>query len=301
MALRGCLLSKGSNQTGADYSGSGANVTWDTEIRDTDGFHSGSDELITIPAAVNGGYGIFTAQMSLESWSGQGQLQILRNTGGGLTTFKGMGFSTNSNSGIGTGQSASQNWIQCQSAPVVLTTGNTYAAHFLSGDNAIDVEASRSSFGLRVLTGLTTQRTMAALNANHTTQNYTTATAVPFDGADIFDTDSVHDPSSSNTKFIIPSGLNNEWAVFRGGVQTSLDTGATSSIAIRKNGSYAYNGFGGNVQTLTGAFSSAYAYCVTQPIQLATADEFELVFWKSADTSITLLSATTFLSMQVVS
>jgi hypothetical protein len=53
---RGCVLRKAADLTGIDLSsGSGANlIAWDTEIRDTDGFHEGvtNPSRITIPAGL---------------------------------------------------------------------------------------------------------------------------------------------------------------------------------------------------------------------------------------------------------
>ena len=60
--------------------------------------------------------------------------------------------------------------------------------------------------------------------------------------------------------------------MFLANVLTALDAGLNSTVAIRKNGSLAYNGFGGNGSGLVGSFSGSFINVSTQPILLATSD-----------------------------
>lgn len=297
MSVTGALLKKSVDQTAADYSSQPA-VAWDEELYDSHGFHAGGDDFFTVPASMDGEYAVFHAQASLEQVTvgSDNRLLIQRDTGGGFANFNGMGHMHNK---VGTGQSATQTWLQCCTAPLLLVTGHKYRTNLYSDDTSVTVEAARSTFGIRVLNRRTTQRVLAKLNADLTAQNFTTAGVIGFDGADVYDTDSIHSPTVQNSKLIAPSSLNGKWAVIRAAVMTGVDNGGLISLAIRKNGSLSYNGFGGKAvesNTLTTSWVSVF----TQPIQLVTGDEFEALFWNGTDTSITISSSATCLGLQVV-
>ncbi len=46
----GCVLETTTNQSSPSTSGAWFNISWQSELRDTDAFHSGTSDIITIPA-----------------------------------------------------------------------------------------------------------------------------------------------------------------------------------------------------------------------------------------------------------
>lgn len=287
MAIRGCLLKMSSPLTGVDYQAGTTALTFDTEVYDTHGFHSGSGSKIIIPASMNGLRGVFTAVASIENATLNPYLQmrIFKN---GSYAYNGAGGAVRWND-TGNGQNADSHWVQISTAPVLLTTGDEW--EFLPGvfgDAAIDIVAP-TSFGLYVYGSASgTIRCATTLSGNLTSQNFSTPAAIPFAGADIYDTHAAHDPASNNTKIIIPSAANGKFGVFAASAQgASVVSNFNHSLAIRKNGSFVYDGFGGNSGKNL-AFGYSFIAAQGQVHQLTTGDEYELVYWTGSDSSITL-------------
>ncbi len=291
-AIRGCLLKKSVAQTGADISTGDNAITFDSEVYDTEGFHVNAgvnNTKITIPASVNGVYGILTGCLST----------TLVNTGiNGYCLF----YKNGSQVGIGqanrlmqlngNGQSTASSWMQITRSPVLLATNDAYEFRANIGDGSITINAE-TNFGLYVNDNQTlTQRCLAALSGNLTTQNFTTPAALSFAGTDVYDTDAIHDPSGTPTKLIIPSSLNNKMGVVLGNIHTSLvATGVVASLAIRKTpsggaASLIYDGFGAHSAT-TGSLGAFYMNVQTNVIPFFTGDAYELLVFVN-DSSITV-------------
>lgn len=297
MAIRGALVKKAISQTSADYS-SAAAVTWNSEVYDTDGFHDiGSNTTrLTVPAAVDGSYGIIHACISLSATLllSYGLLQITKN---GVITYIGCGAQTKQMSGNGQGGGQDRQWLQVSTGPMLLVAGDYYEAVLLVEDASITVE-SESNFSILVLDNNdTTGRCLVKKNANQTAANYQTAAVIAFDGTDTYDSHAIHDPSSNNSKLIIPASLHGKYAsVFAQAKASSVITSTTlHSIAIRMGGSLTYDGFAGN-SGVNGGYSEAWIHARTPAIQLATGNEFEALYYND-DTSITLEAAYTFLGL----
>lgn len=62
-----------------------------------------------------------------------------------------------------------------------------------------------------------------------------TFVAVPFAGADVYDTDGYHDPASSNTRITIPSGLGGYYLI-KGNVEWDTNAVGTRIASIYKGG-----------------------------------------------------------------
>lgn len=295
MAIRGCLVKKNADQTTANYS-AGVALTWDTEVYDTDAFHdTGSDtSRITIPAAVNGKFGIITAciSMSLVTAGSNVAMQINK---GGVATYIGLAATTRE--AVGNGQASTSNWLQIASAPLLLATGDIYEVLLVVSDTSITVE-SESSFGLLVLDYFSTGRVLCNMVGDQSTANYSTPAVVAFD-QNVYDTHNIHSTSSNNTKLIIPASLNGKHVIV-GAQMDMINVTANSvqAVAIRKNGSLTYNGFGANSGS-SGNYADAGIQAWTQAIQVATGDEFEALHY-IADNSVTLLGNTTSLGLRTV-
>lgn len=300
MAITGALVKKNADQTGANYSAA-PNIAWDAEVYDADGSHdnASNNTRITVPSAWNGKYGIFTCTASLSSVTSGTNLSLVYLIKGGSLSF--IGFTGVSRELRGNGQATTSDWMQFRSGPVLLATGDIFESQLFCADTSITVE-SESNFGVEILPAtLSVQsKVLAKLNSDLTAVNYSTPTAIPFDGTDVYDTDSIHDPSSNNTKLIIPSSLNNKYVIVGAQVHATGVASNTQnhSIAIRKGGSLTYDGFGGNSQFI-GSYSESWIQASTAPIQVATGDEFECLYWCD-DTSITITSDVTCFGLRVV-
>jgi hypothetical protein len=303
MTIRGALVKKSADQIGANYKTSSAQVqtdgvvvTWDSEVYDSSGFHSTSinTSRLTIPATVNGSYGIITACLSIASMA-ENTLCIAKILKNGTYQYIGFGGTQHMSGDISA--SASQSWVQVRTSPVLLSTNDYFEVALFANDTSIDVKAE-SSFGILVLDDRSqTQRVLTRKSANQTAANYSTRTAITWN-QDVYDTDSIHDVSSNTTKLIVPSALNGKYGIVQASVGcTSVTNSISAALGIAKGGSLTYNGFGGN-SVLTAATAIGLT-CRTQPILLTTGDEFEAVFY-TADTSIDVLATRCSFGLRVV-
>ncbi len=291
MALRFCAVTKSAPQTTVDISVGDNALSFDTVMNDTDGFYSaGSPTRLTVPASVNGQYGIITGCLSTTLVNTGISGYALFYVNGAILGIGNAGVSTGTN---GNGQSTASSWMQIISMPVLLNTNDFYEFRANIGDGSITIN-TESNFGIYVDDNQSiTQRCLAALSGNLTTQNFTTPTALPFAGTDVYDTDNIHDPSSSNTKLIIPASLNGKYGVVYGSINSTLVAAQTvQSVAIRKTpsggaASLTYNGFGGQSAVSVNDFSDAALIVQTNVIQFLTGDAYELLVYNN-DTSITV-------------
>ena len=293
-SVMGCLVKNTSDLTSQNYS-SGGVIAWASEVYDTDAFHSTSSNQsrITIPSAANGRYGILKANIRLSSVSANQNVNVGINKGG--TPFY-IGFGQqNAQSG-----SSSYGWVEAETQPVLLTTGDYFEAAMFCNDSSTTVDANASSFSLEVLP-VSFQGALCKINANVTGHNYSTPEDLTWNGTDVYDTTGAdqHDPASNNTKIIITSGLNGKYAILQSNVYTSLVAGGnTNSIAIQKGNTNIYNGFGGR-GSHNGTFNNTSLSGRTQIVQLTPADEFTCQFYID-DTSVTLEESVTSFGIRVL-
>lgn len=303
MAFRGVLLKKGADQAAADIS-AGLNLSFDdvsSEVADTDAFHEGvtNPSRITIPSAVNGERGILTANVSLADFGTLGLLLQIQKNGSTWTETPFASHSATSN-----GHNATTAWGQISSRAIVLTTGDFYVFRLVGNDNSVTVKAE-TNFGLAVLDTFAGGYVLAKKASDQTGANYSTPTAIAWDGTDVYDTHSIHSPSSNNTKLIIPSSHNNKWVFVRANIlANNVAVNTDQSLVIRRtrsaSASLVYDGVGIN-GTTTGAFEAGARgiHCSTQAIQVQTGDEFEAVYY-NADTSVDIIAARSTFGLWVV-
>ncbi len=287
MAIKGCLLNTSAGLTAQDLT-SATVLSWDTEVYDTDGFHTGSGSKIIIPSSVSG-RGIFTGMVATAN-VGSGSIfpRIIKNGSFVYTGAVGAGRPISGN-----GQSTTSNWTQINSGPLLLTAGDEWELDIrISSDTSVDVTTA-SSFGLYVYgQAHATIGCIAQLNAAQAGQNFQTPAAISFDGTDILDTNTIHDPSGAPTKFTIPSAANGLYGIVHSTAQASSVTNAAGhSLAIRRTRSgtpsLTYAGFGGN-STVNASFGFAFMPSAqTQVHQFTTGDEYEALLWVD-DASVTL-------------
>lgn len=308
MAFQGCLVNRTADSTSVNFSVGNVTLLWNNEIYDTDGYHDNvtSSERITIPAAVNGKYGIFVCTLSLTSYSagatdGLLELDIIKNG----ANMKGSGACTvRNNLAAGNGQSSTSCWLQATATPQLLTTNDFYGARTTTGNGTGTIKA-HSSFGLYVHSNPTVlMQCLAVLNGDKTAQDYTTAKAIAWDGPNVYDTSAIHNASVNNTQLIIPAALNGKYVVVT--AMVAADNGGGShpmGLAIRYNGSLTYNGLGARSDTYGGTAAGsnqARIGCQTPAIQVSTGDTFDAFYFQGSDTNLTFKADKCSFGLRVV-
>jgi hypothetical protein len=135
----------------------------------------------------------------------------------------------------------------------------------------------------------------AIMAADQTAANYTSATAIPFDGTDEFDTDGFHDPASNNTRITIPD-LNGTYGVRIKKVTLTATVSVASLTAdlfmlvnIFKNGAISIPGARQTVEI--GTTNPGVTITVEDVVVVGDGTEyFEVHLQVETDTSITVSS-----------
>lgn len=125
------------------------------------------------------------------------------------------------------------------------------------------------------------------MNADLTAQNYTSATAVPFNDEDN-DVGNWHNTSSNTSRLTVPSGVS---AVHLCGKEfIALGTAGDSvTISFRKNGSTTYAGFMAHTGSFTATGSTQLSVCSPR-LTVTAGDYFEMFIGGLSDASVTLTS-----------
>lgn len=302
MAFRGTLVKKSADQTGANYSGSGVVVAWDSEIYDTDGAHDNvtNNTRLTIPAAWNGAYGRLYSTISFDLVT-TSSLLILEFMKGSVPSnaFVGTARSAWAHDGK-TGALTAEGWINVVGPPILLVTGDIYGVRYFNSDTSTTVKAE-SNFGIHVL-DLPANNMGALIQKSGDQIGYNAAvalTAIAWDGVDVYDTHNLHNPASNNTKIIVPAALNGKKAIIGAQIFVENHTSGLQTIAITKNGSSTYDGVAGASGRRGGASNQGAIQCFTAPITLATGDQFETIYYAN-DTSLDIIAAKSSMSLRVV-
>jgi hypothetical protein len=304
LSVRGALITKSADQTAVNATG-GHIPTFNTSVYDTDSIVQ-SNQYFQIPAGLNNLYGIFTLTLSFSSaTAGDGyQCWLPQNGNGSLFSgsFVWKGIPITGGKLAGNGQASTASWLTMSTGPVLLATSDRYEGTFQNlTDTSITIE-QESSFGLLVLESFADGYCIAKLAGDLTGVDYSTPTAIAWNGADIRDSHGTHSATITNTKFVIPAALNNKYVMVGANIYATGVTGTSAfSVAIRMNGSLTYTGFSGASpqSPTTGISTTAGATCRTQAIQVVTGDEFETLVY-CADTSIDISSARSNMYMYVV-
>lgn len=97
-----------------------------------------------------------------------------------------------------------------------------------------------------------------------------TTTALAFDTEE-FDSDSIHDNSTNNSRLTIPSNLGGYWHVGATAQFALLNDGTTSNLRLSKNGS----DLRGTTAQVTGAASAYPGMSISRPVALVAGDYVE--------------------------
>lgn len=151
-------------------------------------------------------------------------------------------------------------------------------------------------------TGIRPNRFMGAMaikSADQTTANYTTDTAIPWDGTDPYDTDAFHDPVTNNTRLTIPTGLGIKKARFAAVAYITSFSGTWHALRLAKTTSYVFSGFAG-IENEVGGLTEFMDAFASSPVPVADADYFEAKLQVATDTSITVEQEQSSFSVEVV-
>lgn len=131
--------------------------------------------------------------------------------------------------------------------------------------------------------------------ADQTTANYTTSTVVAWD-QEAYDTDSIHDNVTNNSRLTVPSGA----SYVRVSANLSLSSVTADvwcALFIRKGGA----GFDGRGLAYTEVgFTTVGLNCSTAVVAVSPGDYFEVALQVETDTSITVDAAQSWFAMEVI-
>jgi hypothetical protein len=131
-------------------------------------------------------------------------------------------------------------------------------------------------------------------SADQTGANYTTATAIAWD-AEEYDTDSIHDNVTNNSRLTVPAGVPyvQLWAsVTLANITTSLDM----TLIIRKNGAVF---IGRGATTIEADTTTPSATAMTAVVAVSPGDYFEAYLTITTDTTVDVLQASSAFAMEI--
>lgn len=134
--------------------------------------------------------------------------------------------------------------------------------------------------------------------ADQTAANYTAGVAIAWD-AEEYDTDTIHDNSTNNTRLTVPSGVTKVrlWAnIALAAVTASAANGANAYIA--KNGSIDF--IGGARADSASISTERFINLSSAVVTVSSGDYFEVVLVQVTDTSITVLSSRSAFAMEII-
>jgi len=134
----------------------------------------------------------------------------------------------------GTGSSVAADTIWDAAGDLAVGTGSD-TAHKLTAGTSGTILKSAGSADPTWAVAPTFHGVHAKKTASFPSLTDNVLTTLAFDDTDTYDTDALHDPSSNNTKLIVPSGLNGYWVPW---VKISFAANATGRRAVgpMKNG-----------------------------------------------------------------
>lgn len=136
-----------------------------------------------------------------------------------------------------------------------------------------------------------------ASSAGQTGVNYSAGADVPLAAADDYDTDSIHDPVTNNTRLTTPSGVTKVRLV--GCVSISNVTANSDTyISILKNGGFSYTGY---PATIVDTSSTVPRGMISSPVLTVVGgtDYFTLNL-TCADSSIDVTAGQTWFAMEIL-
>jgi len=175
---------------------------------------------------------------------------------------------------------------------LVATGSGTYARLGVGSNNSTIVANSSTSTGLEwqapagnVFVGCSVYKSTNQSVANGT------YTAVTFDSED-YDTDAIHDNSTNNSRFTIPSGKGGKWLV-TGQVTFAINSTGYRIVALYNNGSrFAY------AATLSSVNGDATSVPFSYVYDFTAADYMEVFVWQNSSGNLNIESTAEYTNVQ---
>lgn len=134
-------------------------------------------------------------------------------------------------------------------------------------------------------------------STDHTWINYTSGAVIAWD-SESYDTDSIHDNTTNNSRLTVPAGVSK--VRLSGHVRlTDADVGLSAYLRIQKNGTTSYIGIGSSTKN-GGNFSEYWAEVTSAVLAVTPGDYFELFLLVLSDTSLTVAADASWFAMEVI-
>lgn len=133
----------------------------------------------------------------------------------------------------------------------------------------------------------------AAARTSAQSITHATWTAIQYNATDVYDTDSIHDPASNNTRLTVPTGKGGVWR-FTGTVEFAANTTGVRAIAWAKNGTQLADRFGAVYRSP----SPSYATVMTSTVDLLLAAGDYVAFHVYHERGSALDASTSYASCQ---
>jgi hypothetical protein len=123
-----------------------------------------------------------------------------------------------------------------------------------------------------------------------TTQSITNATwtAVQLNATDLYDTDSIHDTVTNNTRFTVPTGKDGKWR-FTATTEFAANGSGVRAYAFKKNGTQLADRYGGVYRSASPTYATLNT--TTVDLLLAAADYIEHLVYQESGGSLNIASA----------
>jgi hypothetical protein len=154
----------------------------------------------------------------------------------------------------------------------------------LTADSTQTLGVKWAAAGGATFTGCGAERT-----TNQSISNGTW-TAVQLNATDLYDTDSIHDTVTNNTRFTVPTGKDGKWRFTTSGQFASNGTGLRA-VGLAKNGTLLAARYGQNYRTAIGSGGVGTAMNGTSDLSLAAADYIEMYVYQDSGGSLNLTEA----------
>ncbi len=148
--FEGAIAKNTADKTTQNYS-AGVAMTFSAEDADTTLIHDTSSNTgrLTIPAGLNGKYGVIHANVTLALLGGdQDYWCIINKSGGGNANFVGAGMRANQND---TTVHGGTTYFAVQTHPVLLTTADYYEVSVYCNDTSVTLVAASTAFSIYVV------------------------------------------------------------------------------------------------------------------------------------------------------
>ena len=106
-----------------------------------------------------------------------------------------------------------------------------------------------------------------------------TETNIALGGTDVFDTDSIHNPASNNTRLTIPSGKGGYYLVNAACPMENLGVSGNSRLSIKRSGNVVFSGFMGDTNAVTGNTVSGI-------VEVIAGDYIEMAIYQNGGSTV---------------